>query len=145
MQQYTTYGVRIMADSLKPVRAMVSIYRNAVSFLIRAALEQWDSIEAAGLLQARQMYVERLIHHTKNRPEVLYEDFDKMFYKLPSYMRRAAISEAIGKGESYKSNLKRWQKEGPGKAPGKPEAGAGYLPTHSIIVAPLTAASASAS
>ena len=126
MQQYTTYGVRMMADSLKPVQAMVSIYRNAVSFLIRAAMEQWDGIEAAGLLQARQMYMERLIHHTKNRPEVLYEDFDNTFYKLPSYMRRAAISEAIGKVESYKSNLSRWQKEGTGKAPGKPEAGYTY-------------------
>ncbi len=125
MQQYMTYGIRIMADSEKPIRAMVRIYRDVVSFLIRVVMEKWEEVEAAGGLQIRQTYyVERLIHHTKKRPMVEYEEFDVTFYKLPSYMRRAAIAEAIGKVESYMSNLKRW--EGIGKAPGKPEAGYTY-------------------
>ena len=72
------------------------------------------------------MCVERLIHHTTNRPTVVYEDFDKQFYKLPSYIRRSAISEAVGKVESYQGNLRRWEKEKNGKAPGKPEAGYTY-------------------
>ena len=126
MQQYTAYGVRIMAESAKPIQAMVRIYRAAVSFLIQVSMDHWEAIEAIKGLQEQQTYVERLIHHTKNRPAVAYENFDTTFYKLPSYMRRAAISEAIGKVISYSSNLKRWQKQGNGKAPGKPEAGYTY-------------------
>ena len=33
MQQFTTYGVKIHMETTKPVRAMVCIYRGAVSFL----------------------------------------------------------------------------------------------------------------
>ena len=126
MQQFTTYGAKIHMDSAKPVQAMVRIYRNAVSFLIRVCMEQWEEIAQIKTLQARQMCVERLIHHTTNRPTVVYEDFDKQFYKLPSYIRRSAISEAVGKVESYQGNLRRWEKEKNGKAPGKPEAGYTY-------------------
>ena len=126
MQQFTTYGAKIHMDSAKPVQAMIRIYRNAVSFLIHVCMEQWEEIAQIKTLQARQMYVERLIHHTTNRPTVVYEDFDKQFYKLPSYIRRSAISEAVGKVESYQGNLRRWEKEKNGKAPGKPEAGYTY-------------------
>ncbi len=126
MQQYTAYGVRIMAESAKPIQAMVRIYRAAVSFLIQVSMDHWEAIEAIKGLQEQQTYIERLIHHTKNRPAVAYENFDTTFYKLPSYMRRAAISEAIGKVTSYSSNLKRWQKQGNGKAPGKPKTGYTY-------------------
>lgn len=126
MQQFTTYGAKIHMDSAKPVQAMIRIYRNAVSFLIRVCMEQWEEIAQIKTLQARQMCVERLIHHTTKRPTVVYEDFDKQFYKLPSYIRRSAISEAVGKVESYQGNLRRWEKEKNGKAPGKPEAGYTY-------------------
>ena len=126
MQQFTTYGAKIHMDSAKPVQAMIRIYRNAVSFLIRVCMEQWEEIAQIKTLQARQMCVERLIHHTTNRPTVVYEDFDKQFYKLPSYIRRSAISEAVGKVESYQGNLRRWEKEKNGKVPGKPEAGYTY-------------------
>ena len=126
MQQFTTYGAKIHMDSAKPVQAMIRIYRNAVSFLIRVCMEQWEEIAQIKTLQARQMCVERLIHHTTNRSTVVYEDFDKQFYKLPSYIRRSAISEAVGKVESYQGNLRRWEKEKNGKAPGKPEAGYTY-------------------
>ena len=126
MQQFTTYGAKIHMDSAKPVQAMIRIYRNAVSFLIRVCMELWEEIAQIKTLQARQMCVERLIHHTTNRPTVVYEDFDKQFYKLPSYIRRSAISEAVGKVESYQGNLRRWEKEKNGKAPGKPEAGYTY-------------------
>ena len=67
MQQFTTYGAKIHMDSAKPVQAMIRIYRNAVSFLIRVCMEQWEEIVQIKTLQARQMCVERLIHHTTNR------------------------------------------------------------------------------
>jgi transposase, IS605 OrfB family, central region len=126
MQQFTTYGAKIHMESAKPIQAMVRIYRDVVSYLIRVCMEHWEEIAQIKTLQARQMCVERLIHHTTNRPTVVYEDFDKQFYKLPSYIRRSAISEAVGKVESYQGNLRRWEKEKNGKAPGKPEAGYTY-------------------
>ena len=80
MQQFTTYGAKIHMESAKPIQAMVRIYRDVVSYLIRVCMEHWEEIAQIKMLQARQMYIERLIHHTKNRPVVAYEDFDKLFY-----------------------------------------------------------------
>ena len=126
MRQFSTYGAKLTAESTKPIQAMVRIYRETVTYLIRVCMEQWEEITQKQTLQGRQSYVERLIHHTKNRVVVSYEDFDALFYKLPSYLRRAAISEALGKVDSYKSNLNKWIHEGNGRAPGKPEAGYTY-------------------
>lgn len=47
---------------------------------------------------------------TKNRKTVSY-DFSKVCYKMPVYLRRASINEALGKVASYKSNLANWEKE----------------------------------
>lgn len=125
MKQITTYGVRIHAASLKPVQDMVSIYRQAVSFLIHVCDEQWNAISVFSAL-VRKQYVEGLVHHTKKRPFVEYEEFDRQFYKMPSYIRRAAIAEAIGAVESYRSRLKAWNENPVGKAPGVPQAGYTY-------------------
>ena len=66
--------------------------------------------------------MERCIHVTKDNPDAIY-DFDTKFYKMPSYMRRGAINEAIGKVSSYKSNLVKWQNNPVGKEPSYPKAG----------------------
>ena len=66
--------------------------------------------------------MERCIHATKDNPDPKY-DFDTKFYKMPSYMRRGAINEAIGKVSSYKSNLDNWNKNPVGKRPSCPKAG----------------------
>jgi IS605 OrfB family transposase len=71
-------------------------------------------------------YTEHLIHKTKDNPVPKYPAFDKDFYKMPCYMRRAAISEAIGKVSSYKSSLTNWEVADAhirGNAPGYPKAG----------------------
>ena len=126
MKQVTTYGVRIHAESMKPIQDMVYTYRQVVSFLIRVCVEQWEQVSALPSLIKQKTLVERLVHHTKDRPVVQYEDFDSVFYKLPCYIRRAAISEAIGRVESYQSNLKAWRKNPVGKEPGIPNAGHTY-------------------
>ena len=125
MKQITTYGVRIHAASMKPVQDMVRIYRDAVSYLIRVSDERWNELRNLNSF-ARLRVMECLVHHTKNRLFVEYEDFDLQFYKLPSYIRRAAISEAIGAVESYRSRLKVWNENPVGKAPGLPQAGYTY-------------------
>ena len=126
MKQVTTYGVRIHAESMKPIQDMVYTYQQVVSFLVNVCIKQWKQVSALHSLIKKQSYVERLIHHTKDRPIVQYEDFDKLFYKLPCYIRRAAISEAVGRVESYQSNLKAWRKNPVGKEPGIPSAGHTY-------------------
>ena len=79
-------------------------------------LAEWDFVSAIKGNQAQMMYVESLCHKTKENSSPKY-DFDSRFYKMPSYIRRAAISEAIGKVSSYKSNLANWKLNPTGKKP----------------------------
>ena len=45
---------------------------------------------------------------TKTHPAVK-DDFTHYLYKFPCYLRRAAISAALGKVSSYKSNHASWE------------------------------------
>ena len=77
----------------------------------------------------QQRYVERLCHRTSKNPDIKYGSFDKRFHKFPSYLRRGAINEAIGKVSSYKSNLSNWEKTDTktrGRKPAYPKAGYVY-------------------
>ena len=121
MKIYSTYSVKIKHFG-NIFRDTVSVYRKAVDFLINVCLEEWDSISALKGNFLQQQYVEKCIHATKNHPTPAY-DFDRKFYKMPSYMRRSAIHEAIGKVSSYKSNLSNWEGHPVGRKPSCPRAG----------------------
>lgn len=124
MKIISTYGVKIKTYN-QIFKVTVEVYRHATDFLIRVCLNEWEQI---ALLkgQNRLTYVETLIHVTARHPDVKYTEFDKQFYKLPSYLRRSAINEAVGKASSYKSNLANWENENPknrGRKPSFPKAG----------------------
>lgn len=121
MRIYTTYSVKIKHYN-HIFKDTVNIYRHAVDYLINVCLNEWDdlSVIKGNLLQ--QQYIERRIHATKDNPVPVY-DFDTRFYKMPSYMRRGIINEAVGKVSSYKSNLVNWQNDPVGKEPSYPKAG----------------------
>ena len=124
MDIYTTYKVKIKHYN-HIFKQTVAIYRNAVDYLIAVCHENWESISSIEGALNRQRYVETLVHATKDNPNPKY-DFDEKFYKMPSYLRRGVISEALGKVSSYKSNLKNWESEEPssrGEFPGYPKAG----------------------
>ena len=124
MNIYTTYKVKIKHYN-HIFKQTVAIYRNAVDYLIAVCYENWESISSIEGSLNRQRYVETLVHATKDNPNPKY-DFDEKFYKMPSYLRRGVISEALGKVSSYKSNLKNWESEEPssrGEFPGYPKAG----------------------
>ena len=121
MQIYTTYKVKIKHYN-HIFKDTVAAYRHAVNYLIRICDENWDSISNIEGLLNRQRFVETLVHQTKDNPDPKY-DFDRRFYKMPTYLRRAAINEAIGKASSYKSNLKNWEDNPVGNAPSVPKAG----------------------
>ncbi len=120
MQIYTTYSVKIKHYN-HIFKDTVTIYRRAADYLISVCLDNWDSIsEFRG--QNKLAFVESLIHGTKGNPDPVY-DFDTKFYKMPSYMRRGAINEAIGKVSSYKSSLVNWKQNPVGRGPSYPKAG----------------------
>lgn len=121
MLMYSAYKVKIKHYN-HIFKDTISVYRTAVDYLIQVCLENWDSIISYEKLLEKQRFVETLIHQTKDNPVVTY-DFDTQFYKFPSYLRRGAISEAIGKVSSYKSNLANWEANPQGKVPSVPKAG----------------------
>ena len=130
MKLMSTYAVKISrsADLRSTLSATAGIYRKAVDFFIGVCDREWDVISLRKMQTEKVNVIESFTVKTSKRPVVPY-DFGKDFYKFPSYLRRAAISEAIGKVSSYRSNLKNWETEDPrtrGRRPGYPMAGYVY-------------------
>ena len=120
---HSTYSVKIKHFN-HIFTETVKIYRDAVDFFIDVCLHEWSVLDT---LHGRNKlsYLEKVTHRTRNHPSVRY-DFDKRFYKCPSYLRRSAINEAIGKVSSYMSNLSNWESADAktrGKKPSPPKAG----------------------
>lgn len=118
MKVTSSYCVKLLSNQ-KELLATIKLYRQAVSELVTIINAEWDSIKVAyndGKLQA-QRAVEVMVHATSNHPTPKY-NFDKKFYKMPTYLRRAAISCALGSVSSYQSNYVAWVNNGKiGKPP----------------------------
>ena len=128
MKIFSTYSVKIKYFN-HIFKETVALYREAVDYLIEVCLNEWDDISVIKGSLNQQRYVECLCHETADNTNVRYSYFDKGFYKFPSYLRRGAINEAIGKVSSYKSNLANWEKEDKclrGRKPSCPKAGYVY-------------------
>ena len=121
MNVMTTYKVKIK-ESHGALKATVNLYRQAVDFLIDVSIKEWDMLEKIKQPLKKQRAIECLVHYTRTNPNPKY-NFDQRFGKFPSYLRRAAILEAIGKVSSHKSNYANWEKTKIGKEPGYPKAG----------------------
>ena len=107
----------------------LQMYRSAVDFFIDVCSKEWDDLSSVVKSQSKYIkLMEILTVPTKDRPDVLY-NFNTKFYKMPCYLRRAAISEAVGKVSSYKSNLSNWEESDScirGEKPSSPKAGYCY-------------------
>jgi IS605 OrfB family transposase len=114
MKINSSYSIAIKGEN-KVFKETVSIYRKAVAFLIRVVDENYDELtELEG--KNKNGYIEKLVHTTKANTAIY--DFDKHFYKLPTYYRRAAIARALGIVSSYRSNYANWEANGKeGKPP----------------------------
>ncbi|NET05117.1 MAG: hypothetical protein F6K16_10390 [Symploca sp. SIO2B6] len=90
----------------------VSEYRKFVRALIGMAYTHWHQM-ADMSNKERLAFVETLIHPTAKRPSVKYEYFKKAKHKsvlkFPSYLRRAAIDNAIGQVSSFVTRYRTWQ------------------------------------
>lgn len=114
MKLTSTYDVKISYYS-HIFRQTVEIYQSAISFLIDVCEKEWAILKPFDQID-RSNLIEKLIHKTVRNPEPKY-GFDSLFYKMPSYLRRAAARTAIGAYSSYDSSLIKWQEKQEGKAP----------------------------
>lgn len=127
MEIYSSYACKIKGQQ-NILNETVRIYRAAVDFFIDVCLKHWDDILLLKKALDKRAYVEAVTHATKEN-KIIWYDFDQDFYKFPSYLRRSAMTEAIGKVSSYKSNLQNWEQENPttrGNRPALPKAGRTY-------------------
>ncbi len=114
MKITSSYAVRVMGDKniTAQIANTVSVYREAVMYLIDVVNAEWESVGPVYKAKKNegQRAVERLIHTTKKNSAKY--DFDFRFVKFPSYFRRAAISFALGTVASYRSNCVNWEASG---------------------------------
>ena len=114
MKITSSYAVRVMGEKniTAQIANTVSVYREAVMYLIDVVNAEWESVGPVYKAKKNegQRAVERLIHTTKKNSAKY--DFDFRFVKFPSYFRRAAISFALGTVASYRSNCVNWEASG---------------------------------
>ena len=126
MNLVTSYSVKLN-EANKAFADTAAKYRGAVTFFLGVALTEWDALAVLPSTTGKEKnnYMETLTVTSKGRKEVPYP-FGDAFYKFPSYLRRAAISEALGMAASYKSNYENWENADPatrGKEPAVPTVG----------------------
>ena len=117
----SSYGVEIRKMNIC-FRKTLEYYRKAVSWLIRAFDSVWEELEQIPGTKQRFNAAEHMVHHTKNN--LAHFPFDFCFPKMPSYLRRAAITHALGAVSSYHTRLDEWERSSGGQvrnsAAGKP-------------------------
>ena len=99
------YGVhsgthRILMDT-------IARFRDVDDFLIGVCCDHHKEITSIPTIIGTA-YIEKLVHATAKNPSPEYPDFDKRFYKFPSYMRRAAINTAIGHIKSHETRCDQY-------------------------------------
>lgn len=108
MKIISSYAVEIKHIN-KLFRQTIKIYNDAVAFCVRVFEENWSDLRILEVgNKERKSYAEKLIHSTKLNV-AKYPDFDIIFHKMPTYLRRAVIGDALGHLSSYYSNLSNWK------------------------------------
>ena len=109
MKITSSYGVEIRkADGA--LSTTLKIYREAVRVLALFYDTVWDDLSAVKEEKKRFNRAEHMVHSTK-RNHAVY-DFDSLFPKMPSYLRRSAITHALGAVSSYRTRLAQWEEGG---------------------------------
>lgn len=101
-----SYGVKFKGG-YKAIKRTIVIFNEAVNYLITPIQENYDDIAELESSLRKMNYVEKLVHNTRNNKAIY--DFDDKFYKFPSYLRRSAITKAIGIVSSYMSQIENWK------------------------------------
>lgn len=106
MKVTQSYGVKFKSG-YKAIKRTIVIFNEAVNYLIMPIQENYDDIVKLESSLRKMNYVEKLVHNTRNNKAIY--DFDDKFYKFPSYLRRSAITKAIGIVSSYMSQIEIWK------------------------------------
>ena len=115
MKINSSYGVEIRKAG-GGLSITLKIYREAVRVLSLFYDTVWEELSAVEGKMRRFNFAEHLVHSTKKNRAV--HDFDMRFPKMPSYLRRSAITHALGVVASYRTRLAQWEEGGrKGKAP----------------------------
>lgn len=101
-----SYGVKFKGG-YKAIKRTIVIFNEAVNYLITPVQENYDDIAELESSLRKMNYIEKLVHNTRNNKAIY--DFDDKFYKFPSYLRRSAITKAIGIVSSYMSQIENWK------------------------------------
>lgn len=92
---------------VRAVRDTVAVFRDAAKFLREVVLTHWEELRPLDS-RKRLTAVERLIH-TTGKNQAAYPEFDRKFYKFPSYYRRSLINLVVGAVSSYVTNLENYR------------------------------------
>ena len=114
MRIVTSYKVKIRHYN-HIFRDTVEQYRRAVRFFLEVCDARWAELSTL-TGKSRNNRLERLTIQTKKNPAPEY-GFSQGFYKFPSYLRRAAIQEALGLYSGYQAKLEAWGKNPAGRKP----------------------------
>lgn len=114
MKITSSYAMKLTGD-LKSLENTLTIYRNALRFIIPIVNTRWSEMKDLNNTKQRMAYIEKLIHSTANHHAC--HNFDEKFPKFPTYLRRSAINKVLGIVSSYYSNLETWEKDPKGQAP----------------------------
>jgi len=85
----------------------IKIYNQALSFYIFVCEQEQINFQDK-TSKERLKYIESITHRTSKNRDIKY-DFDKDFYKFPSYLRRAVIMDALGVIGSHFSRVENWE------------------------------------
>lgn len=114
MDVISSYKVKIK-DMNHCFNGMIYVYQEAISFFIDVCQKEWGLLQNLSSIKSVAL-MEKLTLVSEKRPSVPY-DFNERFYKMPCYLRRAAIAQAIGSYSSWFSNHENWKKNPEGKEP----------------------------
>ncbi len=111
MKQTLSYTAKIVNKN-KPLKrsifATIKIYRSAIKFVLKILDDEY--LDLKDLKSKEQINVLEHLIHTTNENKAKYTDFDKQFYKFPSYLRREVVNTALGIYSSWYSNYQTWLK-----------------------------------
>jgi putative transposase len=104
----------VTVDQKRQMTLTVAEYRRYLRPLVLIVNAQWINLST---LSAKEKInaVEKMIHLTADNPNPKHQYFQKVvnkypsFRKFPSYLRRAAIADAIGIVSSFNTRYQEWQ------------------------------------
>ncbi len=108
------WTLKVTSVEKKLLLLTVAEYRRFLKPLVFIVNAEWKLI---GNLTDKEKinYLEKSIHVTSKNPQIKYSYYQKVinkypsFRKFPSYLRRAAIADAIGIVSSFQTRYRQWQ------------------------------------